>query len=82
MCKDRHAVLGWVNFGLAISCCIYGFFSLLHIGKTPTVINYLFPIYYMLFGFIMFMSFCKWQFITDQYLFLRVTTGRGLFNIL
>ena len=82
MCKDRHSVIAWINFGLACSCAAYGFFSLLNITKAPSVINYLFPIYYMLFGFILFMSFCKWKFINEQYLFMRVTTGRGLFNLL
>merc|ERR1712232_389162 len=44
-------------------------------------INILFPIYYCFFGFIMLLSFCNMKVITEQFLFLKTTLGRGYFNI-
>ena len=85
MFKDRHSLIGWINFGLAVTMCIYGFYAFIDIfskGNKAVFINVAFPIYYMLFGFIMFMSFCSWKFITEQFLFLKTTTGRGFFNVL
>merc|ERR1711957_222619 len=80
MCKDRHATIGWIYLGLAITCAVYGFFAIIKIPSF-SMIGVLFPVYYMLFGLIMTMGFCKFGFITEQYLFLRSTTGRGFFNL-
>merc|ERR1712167_421236 len=70
---------------MAMGLMVYGFFSLINIfawfKNDLFFINVLFPCYYVIFGLLMAMSFCNSEMIVKQYLFLKTTTGRGLFDL-
>eukprot|EP00352_Strombidinopsis_acuminata_P009652 CAMPEP_0176378662 /NCGR_PEP_ID=MMETSP0126-20121128/29787_1 /TAXON_ID=141414 ORGANISM="Strombidinopsis acuminatum, Strain SPMC142" /NCGR_SAMPLE_ID=MMETSP0126 /ASSEMBLY_ACC=CAM_ASM_000229 /LENGTH=132 /DNA_ID=CAMNT_0017741073 /DNA_START=75 /DNA_END=473 /DNA_ORIENTATION=+ len=65
--------------GMAIALIVISIFSFISLHLNP--LNYLFAIYYLFFGLILFMSFFKFEWIKVNFLFLQTDLGKGLFDL-
>mmetsp|Transcript_18284 Transcript_18284/g.13130 ORF Transcript_18284/g.13130 Transcript_18284/m.13130 type:complete len:138 (-) Transcript_18284:272-685(-) len=77
--ERRHNTVRWINIIMAGALLAFGIFSLISLYLNP--LNYLFAIYYLFFGLILFMSFFKFKWIEANFLFLQTPLGKGLFDI-
>ena len=74
-----------INMVLGVFMVVYSVFDFIAIFgdlkcQSP-IICVTFRVYLILFGALLVISFCDFKFIKENFLFLKSTTGKGLFNI-
>ena len=84
MCGCKFSTwIKMVNCVLGALIAFYGVFSFFEVplGNGEIVIAYSFKVYEILFGTLLFISFCDFNFIMKHFKFLKTVSGKGFFNL-
>ena len=66
-----------LNCIIGIFMIIFGFFGILSLN----IFDYVFLVYFMLFGFLIVASIFEWAIIKNNFLILKTIKGKGFFNL-
>uniref|UniRef100_A0A7S3MPC4 COPI associated protein n=1 Tax=Favella ehrenbergii TaxID=182087 RepID=A0A7S3MPC4_9SPIT len=78
-CSTWIKMLNMILGGLMVAYSIFSFFDIT--VDSNAIIVYTFKVYEILFGVLMVISFCEFNFIMKHFRFLKTVIGKGMFNI-
>ena len=82
-CCQMRTFLMILNSICGLGMIVFGIFQCLSwiALDRQIVLNFSFFIYQLIFGFLIFVSFCDFKFILENFAFLKTNSGRGWFDI-